>query len=570
MTAPPIATAGRAANPAVAELAAINRWVVWKLEHVKGRPKPTKVPYLPAARRKASSTNPRTWNDFDTCWRSAFVDGAAHGIGVVVDGSDDLMAADLDDCIHESDVVKPWARVAVRKLNSYAERSPSGRGLRVFFRSPRDGVDWGTKENGNPKGGRTIAFQGGHLELYRFERFLTVTGDHLEETPETINHVGSEIIAELLGPAAKPNGEATDQDDLGDVGEISDEVRGRLEQAMEDDPKLWAAWNGEAPEGADQTRSAFDLKLAGALRRHGFSLQDFATLARWWPYGKSADGDARHWRRTWEKAKPSGPEKPNPEEEARRIAEQIKAQIISWPALAGRQAPPRRFILPDWIPALCVTLLHGFGGVGKSLLAQMLGTTAILKCQFLGSIADACPVLGWWGEDDHDEIWRRQENINTALGIASLADLEGKLLWRPCPGDDLTMFTAANESDFRITPVFKVLREQILDLKIRLAILDSATQVAAIPENNRPLVTRCLQALTNLCLEADTTILLLGHNNREGDYSGSSAWENRARSRIHMKREKDEDGTESIRLARPKANYAALEEGVTLEWHNGA
>jgi putative DNA primase/helicase len=132
MTAPPIATAGRAANPAVAELAAINRWVVWKLEHVKGRPKPTKVPYLPAARRKASSTNPRTWNDFDTCWRSAFVDGAAHGIGVVVDGSDDLMAADLDDCIHESDVVKPWARVAVRKLNSYAERSPSGRGLRVF------------------------------------------------------------------------------------------------------------------------------------------------------------------------------------------------------------------------------------------------------------------------------------------------------------------------------------------------------------------------------------------------------------------------------------------------------
>jgi len=339
---------------------------------------------------------------------------------------------------------------------------------------------------------------------------------------------------------------------------------------MEDDPKLWAAWNGEAPEGADQTRSAFDLKLAGALRRHGFSLQDFATLARWWPYGKSADGDARHWRRTWEKAKPSGPEKPNPEEEARRIAEQIKAQIISWPALAGRQAPPRRFILPDWIPALCVTLLHGFGGVGKSLLAQMLGTTAILKCQFLGSIADACPVLGWWGEDDHDEIWRRQENINTALGIASLADLEGKLLWRPCPGDDLTMFTAANESDFRITPVFKVLREQILDLKIRLAILDSATQVAAIPENNRPLVTRCLQALTNLCLEADTTILLLGHNNREGDYSGSSAWENRARSRIHMKREKDEDGTESIRLARPKANYAALEEGVTLEWHNGA
>ena len=48
----------------------------------------------------------------------------------------------------------------------------------------------------------------------------------------------------------------------------------------------------------------------------------------------------------------------------------------------------------------------------------------------------------------------------------------------------------------------------------RLAILDSATQIAAIPENNRPLVTRCLQALTRLCLDAKTTILLIGHNNR--------------------------------------------------------
>jgi RecA-family ATPase len=37
-----------------------------------------------------------------------------------------------------------------------------------------------------------------------------------------------------------------------------------------------------------------------------------------------------------------------------------------------------------------------------------------------------------------------------------------------------------------------------------------------------------------------------------------------------MKRDKDDDGTETTKLCRPKANYAALEEGVALEWHQGA
>lgn len=285
----------------------------------------------------------------------------------------------------------------------------------------------------------------------------------------------------------------------------------------------------------------------------------------------SSDFDAKEFVREAEQRQQGhGQAPPDPAAEVKHLAEHARAQIISWPALVGRKAPSRRFILKDWIPTLCVTLLHGFGGVGKSLLAQQIGTAAAFKREFLGSVVDACPVLAWWGEDDDDEIWRRQENISAALGINSIADLEGKLIWRPCPGDDITLFTAANESDFRTTQAFQVFREQILDLKVRLAILDSATQIAAIPEGNRPLVTRCLQALTKVCIEAKSTVTLIGHNNREGDYSGSSAWENRARSRIHMKRDKDDDGADTIKLARPKANYAGIEEGVALEWYQGA
>jgi RecA-family ATPase len=279
--------------------------------------------------------------------------------------------------------------------------------------------------------------------------------------------------------------------------------------------------------------------------------------------------DTRAWDEAVAKAKPNGAAIPDADVQQR--AEYARTQLIKWPDLADSKAPPRQFILQDWIPARSVTLLHGFGGVGKSLLMQQIGTAGAFKREFLGGTVDSCPVLAWWGEDDHDEIWRRQENINAALAIPSIAELDGKVFWRTCPGDDITLFTGANESDFRTTAEFAVLREQIRDLKVGLAILDSATQIAAIPEGNRPLVTRCMQALTRICIEAPTTIVLLGHNNRaQGDFSGSSAWENRARSRIHMKRDKDEDGAETIKLARPKANYANIEEGVAIEWHHGA
>ena len=245
---------------------------------------------------------------------------------------------------------------------------------------------------------------------------------------------------------------------------------------------------------------------------------------------------------------------------------------LAWSNLSGRQAPPRVFVLSRWIPAQSVTLLHGFGGVGKSLLGQQIGTLAAFKRGFLEGTADACPALGWWGEDDHDEIWRRQEDINAALGISDMTELEGKLYWQACPDVDLTMFDG-DEKKFRITSRYDEFRQQIGDTKAKLAILDSSTQVATVNENSRPLVTRCIQTLTGLCIELKTTILLLGHNNRSGDFSGSTAWENRCRARIHMKSESNgEAERQETKLYLPKANYAdpLLSNGVVIEWHQGA
>jgi primase-polymerase (primpol)-like protein len=122
MTAP-IAIGGRAVAPAIAELAAIDRWVCWRACARQRTGKLTKRPFTPAG-SPASSTNPASWSGFDEAWSGAFVNGGFDGIGFVLNDIDDLVAIDLDDAV-ALDGLRPWANSLVRALGSYTEVSPS-------------------------------------------------------------------------------------------------------------------------------------------------------------------------------------------------------------------------------------------------------------------------------------------------------------------------------------------------------------------------------------------------------------------------------------------------------------
>jgi putative DNA primase/helicase len=144
----PIAKSGRTVNPVIEELADAARWVCWKSElrpDANGKLKETKPPYRIGGRFKARSTDPSTWSSFDRCWESAFTNQEADGVGFVLDDSDGLMGADLDDCIEDGKIA-PWALELVEMFDSYTERSPSGAGLRIIFRSAK-GQDWGLDDH---------------------------------------------------------------------------------------------------------------------------------------------------------------------------------------------------------------------------------------------------------------------------------------------------------------------------------------------------------------------------------------------------------------------------------------
>ena len=141
---------------------------VWKLEKRKG--KPTKVPYNPRTGQLAKTNDASTFSDFGTAMK-AYVMGGWDGIGYRV--SEGIGAIDIDHCIREDGSLNDVAASILAFLpDAYFEKSPSGSGLRGFFRlSPDFAYDKTVYYINNRQHG---------LEVYLpgvTNRFVTVTGD---------------------------------------------------------------------------------------------------------------------------------------------------------------------------------------------------------------------------------------------------------------------------------------------------------------------------------------------------------------------------------------------------------
>ena len=95
----------------------------------------------------------------------------------------------------------------------------------------------------------------------------------------------------------------------------------------------------------------------------------------------------------------------------------------------GRIVPIRKWMVQNWMPWRHTTALYGDGGTGKTLLAQMLGTSCATGNCWLGLETTPCKVLGVFCEDDKDELQRRQNDINAAMNI-HFSDLRNLYLRR--------------------------------------------------------------------------------------------------------------------------------------------
>jgi hypothetical protein len=272
---------------AFAAFADAARWVAWKIE-IRGG-KPTKVPYAPITGKRAKADDPATWAPRAAAERRAarFVygqDGDDVGVGIVLGdiGHDlHLVGVDLDSCI-DNGALAPWAAAILNAIPSYAETSPSGSGVKIFFYVGAEdvrpfldqiGVDpsaWGCRRSAPGANGRD---HGPAVEIYAAGRYFTVTEKLWPGSPNALAMLDSsnlDQIAQLIPPAKSTS----------------------------------------TRTGGDNSRSAIALRKAIALRRDGKTFEEMCEALRAdpetadWVREKGEANNGRELRRIWDKAEP--------------------------------------------------------------------------------------------------------------------------------------------------------------------------------------------------------------------------------------------------------------------------
>lgn len=150
------------------ELTKKNQWVCW--DNRDGR----KVPIDATTGSPAKTNDPETWTDFKTAC-TAVKRFKVTGIGFVFSADDDLTGIDLDECIDGRGKIAEWALVILSRFDTYAEISPSRRGLKLWCKGS---IDKGRKKLLSEK---IDGSKAPGIEVYSSGRYFTVTGQRCSQ-----------------------------------------------------------------------------------------------------------------------------------------------------------------------------------------------------------------------------------------------------------------------------------------------------------------------------------------------------------------------------------------------------
>jgi primase-polymerase (primpol)-like protein len=213
-----------------------DQWVCWRAEERDG--KPTKIPINPHTGLYASTTDSRTWADFEHARDHAAAN--EDGIGFVFTRDDPLVGVDLDDCRDPaSGRPDPTAKDIIRTLDSYTEVSPSEMGYHVL-------IEGSLPEGRNRRGA---------VEFYDRARFFTVTGLHVEGTPATIEDQSEALAAVHRKHVADDADEVEKSLSSGDSGALSDSKLLDHARNAKNGEKFNRLWQGNTTGYASQSEA---------------------------------------------------------------------------------------------------------------------------------------------------------------------------------------------------------------------------------------------------------------------------------------------------------------------------
>jgi hypothetical protein len=388
---------------ALDDLAAMPRWVAWHGEMRGG--KLTKVPYAPQG-GKARANDPQTWGTRDAADGMArqIANGNGGGVGIVLgdlgDGSV-LGGIDLDACIGDDGVSTSWADAILAAVPSYAERSPRGRGIKLYFRLPTDqvrpfldriGVQAGNFGCRRSIPGENSADHGPAVECYFSGRYFAVTGDRWQGAPDEIRLLAESTLDRLAAAIPPARGEKGSS----------------------------AGADQSTSKSGDNSRSAIAFRLGLQMHRAGKNFDEFCEAVRAdpqtasWYTEKGIANDRREPRRIWAKA-------------ASQANHGLDLVLVS-------EIDPRpvRWLWPGRIARGKLTIVAGHPGHGKSQLG--LGIAAIVttgaEWPVDGASAERGSVIILSAEDDpEDTIRPRLEAAGADLArcyiLRAVREIEG-------------------------------------------------------------------------------------------------------------------------------------------------
>lgn len=229
----------------------------------------------------------------------------------------------------------------------------------------------------------------------------------------------------------------------------------------------------------------------------------------------------------------------------------------------------------DWMVEGCflagtVGLVAGDGGIGKSLLMQMLCTCAVVGRPWLGLTVKPGRALYMACEDDFDELHRRQRAINRSLGVSEEDLLEGGLERHPRVGRDNAL-VAFDRKEWRLRRTFLMDRLVTLcrRLGIQYVVIDTATATFRGNQNDEIQVNDYITELRRLAIALQGVVIITKHPSMSGralgtGESGNVAWNNSVRARLYLREDRA-----GLALAGMKSNYSRKLEAIPLRWAGG-
>jgi len=258
-------------------------WLVWRYEWQDDRDEWAKVPKDGAGGNyRIDATDPDNGVAFDTAVET-YQTADDDGLGIITDPDDMLVGLDWDDVRdpdrpHES--VPDLIAEMIETLDSYIEVSPSEGGYRGFA--------VGAKPDGPNRADlpcEPVLEETPHIEVYDGSggRYLTVTGQHVPGTPETVETRPQEVTElyeeHIAGDEPpKPTGDGgivadendatprvdTDIQDSGAGGtDLTDEELLQRAKTAENGDKFRRLWDGQISGYPSQSEA--DLALCGHL-----------------------------------------------------------------------------------------------------------------------------------------------------------------------------------------------------------------------------------------------------------------------------------------------------------------